>query len=241
MSKVILRDQRIFLDAYELTTKSNAVSIEASKDTPECPTFGTDWRQRSGDGLKDFTFGCGGYMEIGEVEEYIFSEIGSDGIILTVTPQTQIVGGIAFNMQAIESSLSLFGKLGDVAPFQIGAAGNSIMGKGVLLALPGTSVTATGDTIPVQIAGTAAGKKLKMTLHVLSASGTDRTLSVKLQSDSASGFASASDLVTSKTYTEPGAEYTEVTLSSEDAHFRLSYTVTGATPSFDLLCSISII
>ena len=239
MSKTILRDQRIFLDGYELTTMSNSISIEATKDTPDATSFGEEWRARLS-GLKDFTFGCGGFMEIGDTEEYLFDELESTGFVLTVTPETQTVGGIAYNMKAIESSLSLFGNIGDAAPFQIGAAGNSIMGKGHLLAIPGTALTASGTSTAVTAAEAADGKKLKMSLHVLSASGTNPTLSVKLQSDT-TGFSSPTDLITSATYSDIGAEYDEIELSSADTLFRLSYTLGGTNPSFTALCAISII
>lgn len=242
MSKETLKNLRIYLDGYELTTRSNTAMIEGSKDTPEATVFCSDWKEFLGDGLKDFTAGIGGFMEIDAADAAIFNELDdSGGFVFTLTPQKQVVGGLVFFMHAIESRLKLFGDVGDVAPFQIGAlSGSSRISRGVLLAPCGT-VSADGNGAAVQIANAGAGRTLSIGLHVTGVSGSTPTLTMTIESDSTSGFSSPTTLYNSGSFVLPGAEYAEVTLASSDTYFRVKHDVGGASSSFTTLASISII
>jgi hypothetical protein len=242
MSKETLKNLRIYLDGYELTTRSNTAMLEGSKDAPDVTVFCSDWKEYLGDGLKDFTAGIGGFMEIDEADAAIFNELDdSGGFVLTLTTQMQAVGGLVFFMHAIESSLKLFGNVGDVAPFQIGAlSGSSRISRGVILA-PSDAVSADRTGAAVQIAAAEAGLTLNIGLHVTDVSGSTPTLTMTIESDSTSGFSSPTTLYTSSSFVLPGAEYAEVTLASSDTYFRIKHDVGGTGSSFTTLASISII
>lgn len=239
MAKIVLKDQRIFADGYELTSRSNSCMVEAMQAMQECTPFGVDWREYLA-GLKDYTFGCGGYMDIDDADAMMFNKLDNTDFVLTVTPETQAVGGIAFLMKAVQSSLQLLGSVGEVAPFQIGAAGNSIMGRGVILWLPATTTDSDANGTAVQISNAASGKTLSCAVHVLSVSGTSPTLDITIESDDASGMSSPTTIVAADQFTAVGAYYSETTLASADDYFRAVIDVGGTSPEFSVIVSISI-
>lgn len=240
MSKTILRDQRIYLDGYEVTSRSNTCQIQASKEVKDVTTFCKTDREKI-PGLYDFTFAAGGFMEIDAVDSALWAELNGSDMVVTVTPENQTVGGTAYLMRAIESSIQILGSVGDAAPFQIGAAGDSMMTKGMLLNLPATAITVTGNGAVQQNPDAATGKKLKLTIHVLDATGTNPSLTVTLKSSSASGMTSPTDVAVSPAFTAIGSQYLEAVLTNNNPYFRLSFAVAGTTPSFTALIAFAII
>ncbi|NTV25934.1 MAG: hypothetical protein HGB01_06960 [Chlorobiaceae bacterium] len=240
MSKTILRDQRIYLDGYEVSSRSNTCQIQASKEVKDVTTFSKTDREKLS-GLFDFTFGAGGFMEIDAVDNALWVELNGSDMVVTVTSETQTVGGTAYLMKAIESSIQILGAVGDAAPFQIGAAGASMMTKGMILHLPSATITATGNGAVQQYPDASTGKKLKLAIHVLDASGTNPSLTVTLKSSAVAGMTSPMDVVVSQALTGIGAQYLEAMLTSNNTYFRLSFAVAGTSPSFTALIAFAII
>lgn len=241
MSKNILRDQRIFIDGYELTSRSNTCQIQASKDIKDATTFGMTDREKLS-GLRDFTFGAGGFMDPDVADLAIWSSLDGADITVTVTPNTLSVGGIAYLMKAVESSIQILGAVGEVSPFQIGAAGDSLMTKGAIMVLPSTAITAGGGSAVQQNSNAGIGKKLKLAIHVLGISGTATpSITFTLKSSQVVGMTSPTTIVTIPAINAVSGIYSEAILAATDTYFQLSWTVTGTTPSFSVMASISIV
>ena len=240
MSKQILSDQRIFMDGYELTTQSNSVKIEASKEIKDTTSFGSTWKQSTA-GLKDFSCGIGGHMEIDEAATAMFALQNGANFILSVTQGAATGGSVSYFMRAVESSLALMGQVGEVAPFQLGASGSSVMANGLIAVSPAAAITATGTGTVLNFTGVVSGSKLKIAYHIVSVSGTLPTLVMTTKSSAVVGMTTPTTLHTSASYNAVGAEYAEVTLASTNAYFRTDFTVTGTNPSFIVLVSVSVI
>lgn len=241
MSKIILRDQQIFLDGYQIDSLSNSCSIEAKKDVIDVTTFGNTSRVRIS-GLFDFTFSAGGFMDpASSADAFMFNEITDSDMVVSVSQQSPAVGGYAYLMNAIVSDLKLLGKVGEAAPFSIGAAGDSMMTEGVILAIPTSAITATGSAAVQQNTNAAIGKKLKLALHVLGVSGTNPAITFTLKSSSAVGMTSPTTLWTSGSINALNGIYGDLPLSLADTYFQLSWTVTGTTPSFSIMASFAIV
>jgi hypothetical protein len=241
MSNTILRDQRIFLDGYEVSSRSNTCQIQATKDVKDVTTFTQSDREKIA-GIKDFTFGAGGFMEIDATDTALWAGLNGGSIVMSVTPEVQALGGIAYVMKAVDSNIQILGAVGDVAPFQIGAAGDSLMSKGMILAVPATPVTASGNGTVQQNTDAATGKKLKMTMHVTAISGAGGpTLTATLKSSAVVGMTSTTDVATSQSFSAIGAQYIEATLADNKNYFRLTFAVTGTNPSFTVLIAFAII
>jgi hypothetical protein len=114
--------------------------------------------------------------------------------------------------------------------------------RGVCAHPPGTARTATGNGTGVQIVGgVPAGQYLYAAIHVLSVSGTSTpTLTVKIQSDNGSGFPSATDIATFTAATARTGEVVRAAGAITDDWFRVSYTISGTTPSFLFLVTLGV-
>ena len=241
MSKDLLRDQRIYIDGYELTSRSNTCQIQASKDIKDATTFGTTNREKLS-GLRDFTFGAGGFMDPDEADQAIWSGLDGSDFMVTVTPNTPSVGGIAYLMKAVESSIQILGAVGEVSPFQIGAAGNSLMTKGAVMVLPSNAITAAGVSTVQQNSNAGVGKKLKLAIHVLGISGSGTpTITFTLKSSQVVGMTSPTTLITTPAINALSGFYSEAILGAIGTYFQLSWTLTGTTPSFSVMASFSIV
>lgn len=242
MSQTILRDQQIFLDGYQIDSLSNSCSIEAKKDVVDVTTFGNSDRVKQS-GLFDLTFSVGGFIDYASaVDSFLWTEISDTDIVISVIPQTPALGGIAYLMNAIESDIRLLGKVGEAAPFQIGAAGDSLMTRGTIILLPTTPITTTGTSAVYQNTAAAVGKRLKLAVHVIGITGTGSpSITFILKSSQVVGMTSPTTLITTTSINAVNAAYAEALLAATDTYFQLSYTVTGSTPSFSVLGSFSIV
>jgi hypothetical protein len=124
------------------------------------------------------------------------------------------------------------GPIGEGAPFSASVESDSQHGRGVLLHPP-TARSTTANGTAVAQAGPGAGRTLYAALHVLSASGTTPSLTVKVQSDDAVGFPSATDRITFSAANAAGWQWGSVAGDfSTETHLRVTWTITGTTPSF---------
>ena len=88
----------------------------------------------------------------------------------------------------------------------------------------------------------AAGKYLYAILHVLAVEGTNPTLDLIVQSDDASGFASAVSRITFTQKTAIGAQFASLVGPITDTYFRASYTIGGTnTPKFTIALAVGIL
>jgi hypothetical protein len=246
MSKDTLRNVRIFADSVDLTSNSNKVEPNTEVEDKETTNFGSVdangriWKEVIG-GLGSWSLSAGGQWEAldpTKVDDQMWGDLGT--VSVWTIAMDGNVGSLALAGQALESSYQLFGAVGDVAPWSAKAAGTGPLGRGVVLHPPGTARTATGNGTVVQAGAVPANWTATANLHVLSASGTTPSLTVKVQSASAIGFASPTDRFTFNAATAAGGQSARIVGPVTDQYWRATWTISGTTPSFLFVVSLGL-
>lgn len=114
----------------------------------------------------------------------------------------------------------------EAAMVTIGLAGDKPPVRGVV-GHPSAARTTTGTGTAIAFAGPTASQRMYAALHVTAYSGLTNAV-IKVQSDDAVGFPSATDRVTFTTVTATGSEFTSVAGGwNTETHHRISWTLTG--------------
>lgn len=235
MAKQVFTGARVWAGKQDFSGSANAATVSVAADELEATVLLDDTHEFVG-GLRTGAISVAGYWDDTAVDPDAFSAIGSS-LPLTVSTAAA-VGSTAFNLAALEAEYSFGDQVGALCPFEVrGAAGSSGVGRGLLAA--NGAVTATGNGTAVQVGAVPAGKKLIVTLHVTAASGTPN-LTVAVQSDNAGGFASPTTVGTFTAMTGVGSQVLVIDGPITDNYFRLSYTMSGGTPSMTIAAAIGI-
>lgn len=250
MAKQILAGVRIFSGGADLTTRANKVEVESSVEDKDCTAFdanGGMWTEYLG-GLFSTNLSAAGQWEAGDssmVDDEMWSQLGGLGGF-TILPNgantTPATGDLAEFTYALRGQYKVGGTVGDVAPWEASLSGSWPYVRGLLAHPPGTARTATGNGTAVTGVATTSSTRLYGVLHVLSASGTTPSLTVKIQSDDNSGFTSATDRLT---FTAATARTSEIKReaavgANADTFYRATWTISGTTPSFLFVCAFGV-
>lgn len=239
MSTLVLTDVTTWVAGYDMTTDLNSVSLKGEVEDKDNTTFGNGgWRTRQG-GLRDVTADLAGLWQADtvSVDSEAFTNLGVVDRVVTVSPDG-LAGSPAFFFQAGSFSYEIFDQVGELAPFSLNARGTNKAGlvRGQV-ALPKGTQSATGVVgSAVNLGAVASGQYLYAAVHVFTA-GT--TVTLQLQSDDASGFASPTTAATLSAITTAGGTWmTRVAGPITDTWFRLN--ATAITGSFILAAAIGI-
>jgi hypothetical protein len=114
--------------------------------------------------------------------------------------------------------------------------------RGLLVHPSNVSRTSSSTGTGRQLGAVAAGKSMYAALHVISASGTNPTLDVILQSDDNASFTSATSRITFTQATGRTSQLSSVAGAITDDYWRVSYTIGGTnTPTFAFAVTAGII
>lgn len=231
-------DAYVYGAGHDFTTDTNNATIAAEVATLDGTTFGdSGWTKALG-GLKSASLDVSGFWQAGadQVDPEAWSNLGTSGQVFTIGP-TETEGEPAFVLPSMEANYTLLGPVGELIPFSIQAPKSTgypvVRGK---LAKAKGSVSATGVLgSVVQLDAASSTQYVYAALHVFSA-GT--TITVKLQSDSASNFPSSADVVTIGPITTAGGTLVRVAGPATDTFYRLN--VTAITGTFSVAGAIAV-
>lgn len=248
MAKNVLTNVRLFTGGADLTGRSNKLEIACQveeKDVtcwPEDDTTTIVWKEVIG-GLYSTDISAEGAWEAGDsgkVDDVSWADLGGLGA-WTACQHTAALGSTALLTYAMRGEYSLLGEVGDVAPWSAKATGSWPMLRGKILHPPGTARTATGNGTAVQHVAVSTGQHLYAALHVLSVSGTSTpTITVGVQSDVDSTFATATDQITFAAATARTGEILRTAGPVTDTWYRATWTVSGTSPSFLFVVSLGV-
>lgn len=247
MAAHVLKNVRLFTAGLDLTGTTNKVEIQKKVEAKVCTTFGS-YDVASGQVWEEYIGGmAGAAMSGGGPDAFgvgLTNEVVSGGVGVvgawTAMPHTADVGAVAHLTYALEGEVTLLGQLGDVAPWSGNWVSSAPMPRGVVLHPPGTARTSTGNGTAVEHVAVGATQRLYASLHVLSVSGSGSpTLTVKVQSDT-SGFPSATDQITFDAATAVGGQWKSVAGPITDTFYRVSWTISGSSPSFLFVCAVGV-
>ena len=243
MAAFVLDNAKLYVGGYDLSGDSHSINLVTSVEEKDSTTFGSaGYRSRLG-GLRTFTLQGQGFVEygVGENDAVLFANLGSTSSLLTVAADGGAAGEIGYFGQALHGRYESFDAVGEIMPFTTDFAGSGSLIRGTILEDAGTARTSTGNGTARAIGAASASQKLYAGLHVLSVSGTTPVLTVKVQSDDASGFASPTDRVTFSAASAVGSQWaTPVAGAIADTFYRVSWTISGTNPSFLFAVTVGI-
>lgn len=239
---MIVQDRKLWIAEYDLSGHLSGAALEASVEMQDDTVFGDTFRSNA-PGLGAFTLQHEGVWSAGAgLPDTVFDEHkGLADLLATVAPVDGDAGSLAYFMRVTQGSYSLGGTVGDLHRFSVSLEASGGIGavRGSILANDALDETADGTAF--QLGAAASGKTLYAAMHVLSAEGTDPTLDVLIESDSAEAMSSPTTRITFAQVTEAGTLWaTPVAGPITDTWWRASWTVGGTSPSFDAVIVVGI-
>lgn len=251
MAKDILRNVRLFAGGCDLTSQNNKVEMSGEYEEKETTTWGS-YDAASGKIAKEVIAGlwagkitASGFWDANDlslVDDTMWAARGARRA-WTMAPVGASEGSLAYLTHTVHTSYQLLGQVGDVAPWQASMSGTGTMGRGQIASAPGTARTATGSATILDLgaAGIPSGRNVLASLHVLSVSGTSTpTFTASVQSAATVGFASPTTRITFTAATAIDGQWQTLAGPITDRYWRLTWTISGTTPSFLVAAAIGI-
>jgi hypothetical protein len=246
MSKQILLDARVFMGGVDLSGSGNKIEIGEEAEAKKTTNWRSGGAHENIAGLTAVDISAEGQWEAGSlayVDDGLWAgrralepwTVASDSLSDLST------GSTVYLTKALRKKASWLGQLGEVASWQADASGTWPLVRGVVGHASGVPRTATGSGTSLQVGAVPSGKYMYANLHVLSISGTSTpTITVKIQSDNATGFPSATDQGSFTAATAIGGQSIRIAGPITDDWWRASWTISGSSPSFLFLVSLGI-
>lgn len=242
MARFVLLNTRLFAGGVDLTTRNNKVELGVEVEEKDSTSFqpeGTGvWKEVLG-GLKSLSLSASGQWEAGDpskVDDETWADLGAV-IPWSACPVGAAEGDLAWVISALRSEYKLGGAVGDVAPWDAKAGGNGALVRGTVAHPPGTARTVTGVGTAVNLGALSASQRLYASLHVLSVAGTTPSVTVRIESDDASGFLSPTTRHTFTAATAVGGQSAQITGAVTDTWWRPAWVISGTSPSFLMIVS----
>lgn len=239
----VLTDARIYYASLDATGYSNKVEFDVSVEDLDKTTFASGGSKERVGALFDMTSTGTMFWQPGDLsqpDDVLWSTLGLSAQPLTVCPTSGAVGTLAYLTKTLESAYKPSGDVGKLVMAEATWLGNQAVARGQILHPQGTARTSTGTGTAVNLGAVLAGQRMYVNLHVLGVSGTTPSMIVKLQSAPTSGFTSPTDQVTLTAATTYASQAASVLGPVTDAWWRVSWTITGTTPSFLFAASAGI-
>lgn len=244
MPKMVLLDARLFTGGADLSGHSNKVELTAEVEDKDVTNYASGgWKEVLG-GIASAEVNGEGQWEAGDpgmVDDASWVQLGGVGA-WTVCPQDSTPGALAYFTRALRASYTLGGSVGDVAPWTGNAKSSWPLVRGVIEHPPGVARTTDGASPGVELGPVAAGRRLYAALHVLSVAGTGTpTLTATVETDVTDTFASPNTQLAFDAATAQGGQVLRTAGDAiTDTWARVSWTITGTSPSFLFVVALGI-
>ncbi|MFF1417473.1 hypothetical protein [Streptomyces sp. NPDC058280] len=243
MGKFVLFDTRLFAPGADLSGASNKIELSSEIEDKETTNYRSNgWKEVIG-GLGSAEISAEGQWEAGDpsmVDDASWSQLGGTGPY-TVCPTDSVVGALAYFTSGMRADYKVGESVGEVAPWSGTVKSSWPLVRGQIAHPPGLARTSTGTGTALNLGAIPAGKRLYAALHVLSAAGTTPSITARIESDDAAGFATPSTVGTFSAATAPGGQILRGDgLAVTDAYYRVAWTISGTTPSFMFAVSLGI-
>jgi hypothetical protein len=244
---LVLLDARLFVAGADLSGNGNNIELKEDAEVRKI----TNWRSGGAEENKASLHGCsikaGGQWEAGDLgkPDDVFWAMRRTLDPWSAAPKADsdlAAGGLMYLVKALRTNLQLFSDVGAVAPWEGEARSTWPLVRGICGHASGVPRTATGTGTILNPGAITAGKRMYANLHVLSIAGTSTpTITAKIQSAAAVGFGSPTDRLSFAAATTLGGQALRTDGTAiTDAFWRVSWTITGSSPSFLFLVSMGI-
>lgn len=234
-----------WFSGYDMTTDSSSTTLameyEALDSTVYQPASNTTPSRTRAAGLEDVQLQSSGFWQAGDglIDPTAFTALGGASQVVSVS-HDGAESSPAYLFRARQYTYSLFGQLGELAPFQLSAQAARGTGLAAVPAIRGrvlktkADVSATGATgTAYELGAVSAGQYLYGAFHVF---GAGTTITAVLESDADNTFGSATTRITFGPITAVGGTWgARVAGAITDTWYRLR--VTAVTGTFSIACA----
>lgn len=238
MANQVVMDARVWLGALDLSGDANATALDYGVEALDDTALADTARSRTA-GLRTIAAQCEGWWNDAH-DAALHGDLGISDVPLSLCPVAGAAeGAIAYIFLANTASFSRRAEIGGLFRFSAGAeARGAPLVRGSLL--HNAARTASGNGGAWQLGSVGASQRMYAALHVLAVSGGSPSLAVKIQSDDASGFASPTDRIVFAAKTAAGYEWASASGPIADDWWRVSFTISGTSPSFTFVVAAGI-
>lgn len=247
MAALALIDAEILAGAVRLGGLSNEVKLDlAAKELDRTVFTSGGWAEVAA-GLKMADLEASGYMDPAPLESgavspdlQMWSELGGAQVPVTICPTAADLS-VAYIVPTRRGKISLFGKVGELAPFGTTMWGDGASARGQLIH-PATVLRSAGGTGSTAVLGAvASGRSLLVSFHVLAVTGTTPALTLTVQRDDNAGFTTPTMVAALGPVSAPTAQLTPVVGPiTPDDRYRVTWTLTGTTPTARFAVAVGI-
>ncbi len=230
MAATLLKDARLLVGGYEVTSDHNQMSLNLVRPPVAKPVFGIDSNVYlpglvTADYSLDGWFDSDGSVAIDDIKFAQFDATISN--VLTIVAPDGAVGAAAYAFESIDTGYSpLGGTIGDIAAFNVSGTSTGDVMKGVVIEAGTTARSGTLTTAEYELGDIVAGEILWASLHVIATTGSP-TLDVVIQSDT-TGFPSPTAHITFPQATTIGDGFLSYTTAESDTFWRAVATYGGS-------------
>lgn len=240
---ITLTDTQLLIGGHDLVSTTNEVEVELEVGTEEATVFGSGGWTEKLPGLKSAGISAAGFADYDAagLDAELWAALGTERIV-TVAPLGAVVGAVAYSLKATTTSLSHFGKVGEISPFALeGTSTRGAIARGVVAHPSGADRSASGFGTAVLVGAVPEGRKLAATLHVLRLDGTDAELAVTVETDSSGAMATPVDAITFDPATDIGAQFKTLAGPVTDTHARVSWVITGTDVAAEFVVTVGLV
>lgn len=242
MSVLALTNAKVVVAQADLSGHSNQVELKTEVEPLDSTVFSADGYRTMVGGLFSVSCDVEGFWSAGDgtqPDDRLFADLGVAGVPLTVSPTGATVGDVSYFTRVVRPSYSAGAEVGQLMAFASSAVGDGTrLVRGQVA--DNATRTATGTTTALTLTTPSATQRVYAAIHVLSASGTTPSLTATLQTDDGAGFASPATVATGSALTAAGSQWLAGDLAVGEGFYRLSYVISGTSPSFVVVASIGV-
>jgi hypothetical protein len=232
---MLLNNAKILYGPFDISGDLNSVEITADAGAVDRSTFGVTTRvHRAGQFGGSISLGGLMFEDTTEVAKAIFDRLGTANVLMSVIPQGNAAGNVAYFLKSVSSQFGPGGQVGNQYAFNASAlaSGHLPMVRGRLEHAKAARA-ASGVTAGYQLGAVASGQRVYVGAHVFTVTGVGATMTVELESDDNGAFSSPTSRITMTPATAATSELLSLDGPVTDTWWRLKYTIAGAGPSIE--------
>lgn len=245
MSKLVLLDARHFVSGADLSWSGNKLEVEEEFEVKKKTNWRSGGAEENVAGLAKVMIKAEGQWEAGSAglpddSFWANRRVLEPHSFAPFDDSDTAAGNLMYLTRALRSKSTFFGEVGEVAPWSLDAVGSWPLVRGLSAHPSGTPRTGNGNGTSLQLGAVPQGRSLYANLHVLSVAGTTPSLTVNVQSDNGTGFGSPAAVGSFAARNTVGGQSLRFEGPFTDDWFRVTWTITGTTPSFLFLVSLGV-
>ncbi len=241
MASVVLTDAKIYYEELDLSGAENTISLEYEAEALDDTVFGDDTRSFIG-GLKSLSCVGSGFVDLTDdsFDERLFSEIGSDGEVMSIVAEGETEGNVGYTFQPMPPRYDTNYEIGQILAFEFEASNRGAKLVRTTMLGQETAAAASGQSTSRQLGAVLAGQFVFAAIHVLSVSGSSPTLDVLVRSDDNSGMSTPTTRITFTQATAATSQFLTAAGAITDDWWDIDFTIGGSTPVFRFVVMVGI-